>query len=350
MGVAIMSAYVIDMGAVAVGLHAAHPELVEYLSGFYELNVASTGHGELVDWQLRVRLGEPPVGMPRTPWGVGLAADPTTRQAVVVGSDPAHLAITVRKMAREALVEFCGARAATMLHASAVTDGRRVVIIVGDKGAGKTTLALSAVLDRGWSLLSNDHLLIYRDDARDHVGTRSGLIITSLPTPIPVKTGTWRDWSQRLPEPWAVEGTTLAQAQELPTAAVHAAPGRFLYTYRGLGQVNPRHVALADLTVDVVLARYATTPDQAQPTTPERPEPAETVALLDRHVRRDWWFGTANTHYLPRAERSPDVFLADSRARLAELTTIATTVRWAHHGDLGPLLTDPTLADQMEQR
>jgi hypothetical protein len=48
------------------------------------------------------------------------------------------------------------------LHASAVDDGRDVVVFTGDKRGGKTTLMLDAVHRHGFSLLTNDGLLIAR--------------------------------------------------------------------------------------------------------------------------------------------------------------------------------------------
>lgn len=328
--------YVIDLGPVAVVLQAAQRDLVEYLSGFYAVRRAGSGDetgsrcGQ-VQWEIDARLGAPDAGMTCTRWGVGVDCDPGAGRARVRGVDPVHLAITVRKMVREALVEFCGARAATMLHASAVTDGARVVIVVGDKGAGKTTLGLSAVLDLGWTLLSNDHLLLYRD----HDAT---LVVTSLPTPIPVKTGTWCDWSHRLPAPWDTEAITPERARALPAGQRYRSPGRFLYTYRGLGQPHPLHTRLAERTVDVVLAGYGRA--GALPAQPQRIEP-QGVGLVDalgKHVRFDWWFGPANTHLLPRAERTPAQFAADSTQRLHDLAAVATATRWTHHGHLAPFL------------
>ena len=42
-----------------------------------------------------------------------------------------------------------------MLHASAVADDERVIVVVGDKGSGKTTLALNAALTRGYRTTSS---------------------------------------------------------------------------------------------------------------------------------------------------------------------------------------------------
>src|SRR5262245_11858310 len=76
-----------------------------------------------------------------------------------------------------------------MLHASAVVNDERVIIVVGDKGSGKTTLGLKAALLHGMRYLSNDHLIVFGDaNAEQAAPLASRLILTALPTPIPLKT------------------------------------------------------------------------------------------------------------------------------------------------------------------
>lgn len=48
----------------------------------------------------------------------------------------------------------------TELHASAVSDGDQVVVFVGDKGAGKTSLCIDFVLSQRWSFVANDHVFL----------------------------------------------------------------------------------------------------------------------------------------------------------------------------------------------
>ncbi|MGI5239075.1 hypothetical protein [Dactylosporangium sp. CA-139066] len=53
----------------------------------------------------------------------------------------------------------------SFVHSSAVDDGRDLVIFVGDKRAGKTSLMLDATINHGWRMVANDCLVVV-DDAR----------------------------------------------------------------------------------------------------------------------------------------------------------------------------------------
>ncbi|MGH3156444.1 MAG: hypothetical protein ACRDNF_07720, partial [Streptosporangiaceae bacterium] len=215
----------------------------------------------------------------------------------------------------------------TMLHASAVADDRRVIIVAGDKGSGKTTLALSGVLAHGYRYLANDHLILY--------GGSAGLVATSLPTPIPVKIGTYLDHAGRLGPPWQNEGVDIERYRQMPPGRRYGCDQRLLYTYRGLGQDNPLHTTLPGREILVVLARYGPAAEPAGIPAAA----ADPVAALWPHVRFDWVFDPAlNTRHLPRAERDRDAYQRDSHNRLAELAAAARVVTWRHHGDLSPLL------------
>jgi hypothetical protein len=214
-----------------------------------------------------------------------------------------------------------------MLHASAVADDERIVIVVGDKGSGKTTLALNAALTGGFRYLSNDHLILYRAAA--------GLVVTSLPTPIPVKVGTYLDYADRLGQPWENESVDLEAFRRMPRRQRYGHDVRLLYTYRGLGHANPVHTALEGRQVVVVLASY--TADGQPAGAPSAV--ADPVGALWPHVRFDWVFDPAlNTHHLPRTERERDTYARDAADRLTELIVTAQVVQWRHRGELAPLL------------
>lgn len=319
--------HVADLGPVRVLVTADHDGVIGYLRDFYPVEAAGGPDGA-ADWMIEARVTAPEPGMAvLAPWQVGYRADAAARRARICAEDPRSLGITVRKTVREALLEYCEARGYVMLHASAVGHGSRVVIVAGDKGSGKTTLALSAALSRGYRYLSNDHLILYRAGGR--------LVATSLPTPIPVKAGTYLDYEALLPEPWEDEGTDIEALRALPRPQRYADERRLLYTYRSLGHPNPVHVPLDGRQVTVVLAGYAPAGQPAGPLAPA----ADPVAALWPHVRFDWAFDPAlNTHYLPRDERGRDAYARDAAARLAELAARSAVVAWRHKGDIAPLL------------
>lgn len=315
---------VADLGPVRVAVVTDHAGLAGYLGDFYRLGDHDPGPD--AEWTIDARLAAPGAGMAMTPWRVGYQADRGRRRAVICSASPRDLAITVRKVIREVLLDYCEARGYTMLHASAVGNARRVIVVAGDKGSGKTTLALSGVLTAGYRYLSNDHLILYDG---------GGLVVTSLPTPIPVKIGTYLDHAERLGPPWENEGVDIERYRRMPSWQRYGCDRRLLYTYRGLGQESPLHTTLAGRQVLVVLAGYGRAGEPASiPAAVDDP-----VTALWPHVRFDWVFDPAlNTRHLPRAERDRDAYRWDSRSRLAELAAAATVVAWRHHGELRPLL------------
>jgi hypothetical protein len=322
------------LGPVTVELSTDQPAVVDYLAEFYPITTTVSGKP---DWIVDARVG-PGGGMRRNAYGVAYAADPGVRTVVVRADDPLNLAMTTRKTVRDTLVGFCEYRRHTMLHASAITDDQRVIIVAGDKGSGKTTLALRGVLMHGMRYISNDHLIIYPGGGAD-TALPGQLMLTSLPTPIPVKVGTYLDLEQLLPEPWDTEGIDIAPYRAMPPAERYRHDARVLYTYRRLGQDNPVTVPLGSQPdgpqVMVVLARYAAS---AEPVRDPEPVP-DPASALQEHVRFDWTFNPVlNYHYLPRRERDQAAYAADAR-RLAEaLAARADVFSWAHDGDPAPLL------------
>ncbi|MGH8881985.1 MAG: hypothetical protein ACRD0P_32325, partial [Stackebrandtia sp.] len=288
------------LGPVTVELNTDVPEVVDYLAEFYSM---ATGSARPPDWVVDARVAAAP-GMRRNPYGVAYAADPSVREIVVRASDPDNLAISTRKTVRETLVGFYESRRYTMLHASAVAGPGRVIIVVGDKGSGKTTLALRGALEHGLSYLSNDHLIVYPDAVSSNGDDAARLVLTSLPTPIPVKVGTYLDLEHLLPEPWDSECLDLASYRRMTPAERYRHDVRVLYTYRRFGQDNPVTVQLRSAShgprVTVVLARYA---GDSEPVGPPIPV-ANPVAALMEHVRLDWMFDPMlNQRHIPRQER-----------------------------------------------
>jgi hypothetical protein len=323
----------IRLGPVDAALRTDEPAVLDYLSDFYTITDRPVDSNA---WIVDARVGSA-VEMQRNSWGVRYRADRAGRILFLRADSSLELAMSARKALRETLVEHCEAHRYVMLHASAFADDHRVVLVLGDKGSGKTTLALKATLDGGFRYVSNDHLILYAETGSAEKSDR--LAITSLPTPIPLKVGTYLDLEDRLPMPWDNENLDVDAFRAMPITERYRHDRRLLYTYRRLRQENPVRVPLGPADggpkVAVVLARYT---EPGHPVDPPRPV-ADPVAALWPHVRFDWVFDPAlNTQHLPRTQRDRDAYAADAQRLLAALVDRATVVSWEHGGDPQPLL------------
>lgn len=313
--------------------------MLTYLSDFYTL---TDGASAIDEWLVEAIVGPADDSMDTNAWGVSYSSNPIARRLRLRSTDPGNLAITARKAVREALVDYCEQRRYAMLHASAVVDDQRVIIVVGDKGSGKTTIGLKTALFHGMRYLSNDHLIVYPESATGTDALASRLALTSLPTPIPLKVGTFLDLEHRLPAPWDTEGLDIDAHRAIPREQLCGLDQRVLYTFAGLGQDSPIQASLADAStgpaVLVVLASYTNdTPTEAT-------EVADPIDALMAHVRSDWMFDPIlNQRYLPRHERQPAEYEADARRMVTALAERAAVVRWDHRGDPAPLLNHPAL-------
>ncbi|MGH3715455.1 MAG: hypothetical protein ACRDT4_18630 [Micromonosporaceae bacterium] len=298
--------------------------LLGYLDAFYD-TVAEEPAGD--GWLVDARLG-PGDGMARDAWGVARALDAERRVIRLRADDVDGLAVTVRKCLREAMVDYCERRGYTMLHASAFADADRAIVVVGDKGSGKTTLALRACLLDGFRYIANDHLIAYMEGG--------GLVLTSLPTLIPVKVGTFLDLEALLPKPWDCEGVDVDAYRGMPAAERYRHQARLLYTYRQLGQPNPVTIRIGEPAgprLAVVFARYGQQPQVSVVSSVQGPD-----ALME-HVRTDWMFNpNLNQRYLARDERGAPQYLSDARGLVEEITRRADVLTHTHRGEPGPLL------------
>jgi len=312
------------LGEVRVAVTTDHAPVLTYLSDFY------TQANGRAWWLIDGGLGQPHPPMHIDDYGVGYRADTEQRRLVVRTTDPESLQISVRKAIRAVMVAFCEERGYAMLHASAVHRNNLLIVFVGDKGAGKTTLALDAVLRHGFEFISNDHLVVYPDSGAD------GLVVTSLPTPIPVKIGTYLAMEDVLPAPWNPNGVDIDAFRRLPADEVRHLDIRLDYTFARFGQANPVAVrcgARWPTTVVVVLPEYAPDGNAAAP------QPGGSEDDLIAHLRTDWVFNPAyNPRHLPYSQRTVEQFIADGRALIGALCADATMLRWAHAGQVTPLL------------
>ncbi|MFC0862427.1 hypothetical protein ACFHYQ_08970 [Sphaerimonospora cavernae] len=313
------------LGEVRVAVATDHAPVLAYLGDFY----ARTDAGRPW-WLVDGRLEQPHPGMTVDSYGVGYLADQRQRRLLVRAADPENLQISVRKAIREVMVAFCEDRGYAMLHASAVHRDGLLIVFAGDKGAGKTTLALDAVVRHGFDYISNDHLIVYRDPGL------GGLVVTSLPTPIPVKIGTYLAMEDVLPVPWNTNGVDVDSYRRWPTAELRRLDTRLDYTFASFGQPNPVAVhcgVSGTARVVVVLPEYA--PDGIA----AEPQPGGSASDLLAHLRIDWVFDPVhNPRHLPYPRRAVERFTADGQDLISVLCADARMMRWAHTGQVAPLL------------
>lgn len=124
-------------------------------------------------------------------------------QITVICCDTADALMNLARHVREIGYRLAENDGWICLHASAADLDGRTVAIVGDSGAGKTTMALALAARNGWRFLGNDRLMVRLDP---HDGS---LRAVALPCPIRVNAGTLRglaingahNWELTRPKP-----------------------------------------------------------------------------------------------------------------------------------------------------
>lgn len=96
------------------------------------------------------------------PFGVEVAIDRARHQAVVSGRNEADLRVPVLRIIEDATVVALEARGAVVLHASAVAAGDKAILLVGNKGAGKTTSLCRLLKLFNISKLANDNVVLWQ--------------------------------------------------------------------------------------------------------------------------------------------------------------------------------------------
>lgn len=317
------------LAGIEVTVRTDEPTVLAYLRSFYP--VVAGGRDRA--WTVDVRRGQPEADMALTAYGVGCRSDVTRRLVTVRAPGVRDLEVTTRKVVRDVLVAHWEQLGYTMLHASAIAGDGRLIVFVGEKRSGKTTLALRAVLEHGYQLVSNDHLVLHSRPPGE-----VGLVSSSLPTLIPVKVGTYLDLEDLLPAPYDLAGIDLVHWRGLTPARRYGSDQSVYFTYGTLGQVNP--VALpvggpGGLAVIVVFPTFVPAAAPAGPLLPLESAWSE----LRRHIRSDWVFDRARVlrRLLP-GERTEEQFTADGERLCGELASYCPSLRWFHAGDPGPLL------------
>jgi hypothetical protein len=315
-------------GKVQVTVETDYPYLLPFLDEFYDRGDSTSASG----WTLDARLIAPTRGMRVNKWGVGYFADVEHRVLHARTASPLALREGSNIAVREALVAFWEARKYTMLHAAAVRKDNLVLLLAGNERAGKTTLMLRAVLENGFDLVANDHLVVYPDG--------DSLALTDLPTVVSVRASTYLELEPLMPQPYNRNGVDIGVWQaRTPAERIHAADDELMYySFASLGQ--PRQTTVrsgSDTGTRLVIVSPTFAPWGSPAGRPEAV--ADAVPLLLPHIRDDWAFDrNRNQHELPRQERSRERFLADGEHLVRALSHHAEGYRWQHNGDLIPLL------------
>jgi hypothetical protein len=315
------------LGPVAVRVECDE-SVASYLDQFYERE-----HQPAEDaWTFRCG-GAPAPGLAvkRNPFGVGVQVDAERRAVHLRAERPEDLRITLRKLIRAVFLQHCEAKGFTLLHAAAVYDDRTLLVLVGDRGAGKTTLALDAALRHGFTLLSNDHLVVYREGER--------LVLTSVPTVVSVKMGTALSLRGVLPPHPGLEGIEAADLGALGSPRLRRNRRSLYFSFGELGQPFLPRLELGPGTPPrarwIVFPRFGGSAGEPAPYR----TPISAATAVQRFHREEWVYGDDDgPEYFPAPRRDAVQFVADSRVLCRALVQGAPTLRWRHAGDVAPLL------------
>lgn len=328
-------AKILPLGATTVGVRAAAASgqaLYRYLRDFYPIHPDPPPPA---DWTMHIRVGCPPKQWMLDECGVGYHAEPVRRHVEMCGPTQVAVQVAARKWIRAAFLAACEARQYIMLHASAALSPpsanglRTLLIFAGERQSGKTTLALRLLLEHGWSLLSNDHLIMYE--------TAGQLTVTSLPILIPVKAGTWVDLAHHLPVPYDEVGPSLRELSAVTPETRRDLDTAAWFTYRQLGQAHP---LLTEVGPRVRLVTVLPSYGPGGMAVSGRWVTGEPIAAVRPHLRGDWYVaeGEAHSYLLDAPPRDASQIADDSARLLTRLTAAGPVLRWSHYGDPTPLL------------
>jgi hypothetical protein len=303
--------------------------LIDYLEQFYSINRRKTDHN---GWKIDCCLRTPEHNKySLTYCDVYYYIDLNNQTIYLRGKSLLNVKITLRKLVRELFMNFCEFRNFTMLHSSAIYNKKLLLIFAGEKGAGKTTLALDGILRHDFRLLSNDHLIILLD--------KNNLIFTSLPTFVSVKIGSFLHFKSLLPYPIHAEEFEIEKWEAMPKNKLMKQEYRLYYTLKQLGQPNLPffQINLGKIThnIWVIFPRFTSANLRIEAITKEQ----EVDSLLGQHERSEWVY---NNNYNPQIisynRRTPEQFILNSQQITRRLASIAKAIYLEHEGNIEPLL------------
>jgi transcriptional regulator with XRE-family HTH domain len=274
------------------------------LVAFLDVHYQRVGRRAVDGWRIETRLSKPLADMALDSSGVGLGVDMSRRVLRVRTQSRPKLCAAVREAICRVQVAEWEHLEPCLLRASAIQRGSLIVLIVGRRGTGKTTLALDAVLRHGFSLLADEYLVLHR------AGT--GLAIAGLPTAIPVHDGAGRRLGHLLPAPF---DTVYLGRDEVKTCAP-ATVGWWSPTRMQVGR---------GMRVVVLDVSYARPGAEIIPPTPMQ-APYQTFVS---YQEPDWTVDG-------KAKRAPG---SDTNT-IEMLVRGARMLAWIHRGEIAPALND----------
>jgi hypothetical protein len=233
-----------------------------------------------------------------------------------------HIWTAARRLLRDLWLRRRVERGAPgLVHASAVDDGRRLVVFVGDKRGGKTSLMLDGVLRHGWRLVANDCLVVFPGE--------DGVTACGLPT----YAGIRADVADRFIDELRVsvrDDANLDYFRQWERAPRTGGEDKLFLSYGAFSRPVFPSLPLADRDITIVAVSFAAAGAPVS------------VGPLDEDPLR---FLTANQKRLGFAVSDLAVELGDGAGQLAELAARARFLSFRHAGDVSPVLSfDEVLA------
>ena len=299
--------YIVNIGTVSAILDQPSEELVEYLENFYDIVPITTGHPEaekLYLWKIFPIISKPPEESHKNQWGVGIQKNIQKRELRIYCEINKNLHISVRKALRDVFLSFCENRKFTMLHAAAVYNQSEVLIFVGESQAGKTTLALDAILNRDYKLLSNDHLILYKNE--------EFISLTTLPTVITVRTDTYELNNSKLPNNFLEKDSRF-----------------YSFSFKQLQQNCLTILQPNNFNIKIFVVSWSDSSIKIKKLHGNK------TSALSEHIRTKWMYEECNLgQFIPRDFRDRVSFLSDSQNLLKELIQCSDISFLMHAGEI----------------
>ena len=163
------------IGELTVRVDTNNALLISHLDRLYPRALRET----IRSWRFDVRLGSSLHAGQNDSQGITRQRDEVKRILRLRASRPSALLPAVQRELRRLSLREWSRFGFVLLHAAAIHRDGLLIVFVGGRAAGKTTLALRGVLDHGFELIADDRLVVYRSS---HC-----VSVTTLPHDAPVQ-------------------------------------------------------------------------------------------------------------------------------------------------------------------